>query len=104
MKRRRKSKLETDLGVMERARILCDIPTQTIIEALSSGQFNSRSCRVFKALMTLELSYRVRQRGYTQYLTILEDIFGKDVPRNLCPPSDYHPTERRWVELDAQVH
>ena len=98
--RRRKSKLEIDPGVMHRARILCDIRTETLIEALSSRQFNSNGCRVFSALMTLELSYRVRQRSPTQYLNILEEIFGNDVPRNICAPSEFYPQERAWAELD----
>lgn len=76
-----RSKLEEDPGVMMRARFLCDIPTEVLIEALSSGQFNGKRSRVFKALMTLELSYRARQRDPGHYLQMLRDIFGQKIPR-----------------------
>ncbi|HEY6927189.1 MAG TPA: hypothetical protein VI653_27175, partial [Steroidobacteraceae bacterium] len=102
--RDRKSKLEEDPGVIFRARFLCSIPTQTLIEALSSGQFNSRGCRVFKALLTLELAYRARLREPNDYLQILRDIFGHKIPRNLCAPSEFFPHDRAWAALDAGLH
>lgn len=82
------------------ARFATELTTDTLIEAIASGAFNGRAWRLFRAVLIVELAYRlgVRSPGFPE--RIWREVFGacgRRVPQAFRSPSESWPACRGWA-------
>jgi hypothetical protein len=81
------------------ARFLTEVDTHTIIEAITSGAFNAREWRVFRAVLMAELAYRLRIRSPGIGERIWRAVCGtyRKTPQGFRSPSESWPASRGWA-------
>ena len=81
------------------ARFLTRIDTVTLLEVADSSAFRRKSERLVRAMILIELAYRLRMRESWRAATIWSVVFDHEVPppQWLCSPSEAWPHERAWA-------
>jgi hypothetical protein len=81
------------------ARFLTHIDIATLLEVADSSAFRRKSERLLRAMILIELAYRLRMRGPWVAPGIWNIVFEHDAPPppGLCSPSEAFPHECRWA-------
>ena len=81
------------------ARFLTEVQTDVLIEVAHSGAFRRPSELLFRAIILIELAYRLRIRAPWVPEAVWDFVFKGRVPSppGLCAPSEAWPLERAWA-------
>jgi len=79
--------------------LLTRMRTRALFDLLDSGTFAGRRFREVRAVILIEIAYRLRIRGWYVAPAIWNIVFNDEVPppAGLMSPSEAYPHERRWA-------